>query len=251
MLDFTGKVAIITGGGGDIGRVTAVTLAEQGAKLFIVDVDGEAVEATVKAVREVGGTAEGTTADVSNPEQVEAYAQKAADTFGDIDLFFNNAGIEGPAAPITDYPVEAFDKVLSVNVRGVFLGLKFVLPRMKSGGAVVNMASVAGLIGSPGLVGYIASKHAVIGITRTAALEQAARNVRVNAVCPAPIQGRMMKSIETNVGATEEDAFKGTVPMGRYGTPQEVANLTVMLLSDEASFMTGSFYTVDGGTKAT
>ncbi|MFN2323932.1 MAG: SDR family NAD(P)-dependent oxidoreductase [Trueperaceae bacterium] len=250
MLDFTGKVAIITGGGGDIGRVTAVTLAEQGAKLFIVDVDGEAVEATVNAVREVGGTAEGMTADVTDPEQVEAYAQKAADTFGDIDLFFNNAGIEGPAAPITDYPVEAFDKVLSVNVRGVFLGLKFVLPRMKSGGAVVNMASVAGLIGSPGLVGYIASKHAVIGITRTAALEQAARNVRVNAICPAPIQGRMMKSIETNAGATEED-FKGTVPMGRYGTPQEVANLTVMLLSDEASFMTGSFYTVDGGTKAT
>lgn len=251
MLEFTGKVAIITGGGGDIGRAVAVTLAKQGAKLFVVDVNGQAIEATLNAVREVGGTAEGMTADVSDPEQVEAYAQKAVDTFGGIDLFFNNAGIEGPAAPITDYPVEAFDKVLSVNVRGVFLGLKYVLPHMKPGGAVVNTSSVAGLIGSPGLVGYIASKHAVIGITRTAALEQAERNVRVNAVCPAPIQGRMMTSIETNVGATEEDAFKGTVPMGRYGTPQEVANLTVMLLSDEASFMTGSFYTVDGGTKAT
>ena len=251
MLDMTGKTAIVTGGGGDIGRAAAVTLAKQGAKVLVVDVNQDAIDLTLGAIRDAGGTGEGMLADVSRADQVEAYAQKAVDTFGGIDLFLNNAGIEGPAAPIPDYPEEDFDKILSINVKGVWLGLKYVLPRMNEGGAVVNTASVAGLIGSPGLGGYVASKHAVIGITRTAALEQAERNVRVNAICPAPIKGRMMTSIESNVGATEEDAFKGMVPLGRYGTPQEVANLAVMLLSDEASYLTGGHYTVDGGTTTT
>jgi len=249
MLDMTGKVAIVTGGGGDIGRTTAVTLVKQGAKVLLVDLNEDALAASADAVRNAGGTVETFAADVSDPAQAEAYAQKAVDAFGKIDLFFNNAGIEGPAAPIVDYPVDAFDKVWSVNVRGVFLGLKAVLPKMTQGGAVVNTASVAGLIGSPGLVGYIASKHAVIGITRTAALEVAGQGIRVNAVCPAPIEGRMMTSIESNAGAPKE-AFESTLPLGRYGTPQEVANLVLMLLSDEASYMTGSYYTVDGGSEA-
>lgn len=248
MLELNGKVAIVTGGGGDIGRTASVTLAKQGAKVLVVDMDQAGIEATVDAVRAAGGTVEGFQANVTQASEVEAYAQKAVDTFGGIDLFFNNAGIEGPAAPITDYPEEAFDQVLSVNVKGVFLGMKYVLARMNDGGAIVNTSSVAGLVGSPGMSGYVTSKHAVIGLTRTAALEVADRQIRVNAVCPAPIKGRMMESIESNVGATEEDAFKGMIPMGRYGTPQEVANLVVMLLSDEAGYLTGSWYAVDGGT---
>ncbi len=250
MLRFDGKVAVVTGGGGDIGRATCVTLAKQGAKVLVVDMNEDAIAKTVDEVQAAGGTAEGFTADVSKAADCEAYAGKAVELWGRIDVFFNNAGIEGPAAPITDYPEDAFDKVIAVNVKGVYLGMKSVIPHMKSGSAIVNTASVAGLQGSPGLVGYVTSKHAVIGMTRVAALELAEKNIRVTAICPAPIKGRMMSSIEKNVGAQEEDAFKGIVPLGRYGTPQEVANLAVMLLSDEASYLTGSFYTVDGGTTA-
>lgn len=250
MLNFNGKVAVVTGGGGDIGRAACVTLAKQGAKVLVVDMNNDAIAKTVDAVQAAGGTAEGFVADVSKAAECQAYADKAMELWGRIDSFLNNAGIEGPAAPITDYPEEAFDKVLSVNVKGVFLGMKSVIPHMESGAAIVNTASVAGLQGSPGLIGYVTSKHAVIGMTRVAALELAEKNIRVNAICPAPIKGRMMSSIETNVGAQEEDAFKGIIPLGRYGTPQEVANLAVMLLSDEASYLTGSFYTVDGGATA-
>lgn len=250
MLRFDGKVAIVTGGGGDIGRAACVTLAKQGAKVLVVDMNEDAIKKTVDDVHAAGGTAEGFAADVSKAADCAAYAGKAIELWGRIDVFLNNAGIEGPAAPIAEYPEDAFDKVIAVNVKGVYLGMKSVIPHMKSGSAIVNTASVAGLQGSPGLVGYVTSKHAVIGMTRVAALELAEKNIRVTAICPAPIKGRMMSSIEKNVGAQEEDAFKAIVPLGRYGTPQEVANLAVMLLSDEASYLTGGFYTVDGGTTA-
>ena len=249
MIDLEGKIAVITGAGGDIGCTTAVTLAKQGASTVAVDIDENAVNETVKVVQDTGGKAEFAIADVTRPEDVEAYVKKAVSTFGGIDLFFNNAGIEGEGGSIVETTVEDFDKVLAVNVKGMFLGLKYTLPRMNKGGAVVNTASVAGLGGSPGMVAYVASKHAVIGITCTAALEAAAMGIRVNAVCPAPIKGRMMDSIEKNLD-TSEDTFEQSIPMGRYGKVQEVANLVTMLLSDEASYLTGSFYTVDGGLTA-
>ena len=249
MLNLSGKTALITGAGGDIGTATATTLARQGASVMLVDIDETATKKAADAVREAGGKAEVATADVTKPEEVERYVQKTLDAFGKIDLFFNNAGIEGKGGPITEYSVEDFEKVLAVNVKGVFLGLKYVLPKLSEGGAVVNTSSVAGLSGSPGMVAYVASKHAVIGITRTAALEAAAKNIRVNAVCPAPISGRMMNSIEENLGASE-DQFEQSIPLGRYGKVQEVANLVTMLLSDEASYLTGSYYTVDGGLTA-
>lgn len=249
VIDLSEKVAIITGAGGDIGQATATTLAKQGASVMLIDIDEKATQRVADAVTEAGGKAEVVSADVTKPEEVEHYVKKTVDRFGKIDLFFNNAGIEGEGATISDYSVQGFDKVLAVNVKGIFLGLKYVLPKMTEGGAVVNTSSVAGLIGSPGVVAYVASKHAVIGITRTAALEMASRNIRVNAVCPAPIGGRMMDSIEKKLG-TSGDQLKQSIPLGRYGRVQEVANLVTMLLSDEASYLTGSYYTVDGGLTA-
>ena len=169
---------------------------------------------------------------------------------------FNNAGIEGAYSPLTDYPEETFRKVLDVNVVGVWLGMKYAGPAMRErgGGSIVNVASTAGLGGTPNLIAYGASKHAVIGMTKSAAIELAPDGTRVNAVCPAPIETRMMRSIER--GANPDDpeavraAFAEAMPMGRYGEPEEVAALVAFLFSDDASFISAGIYTVDGGSRA-
>jgi NAD(P)-dependent dehydrogenase (short-subunit alcohol dehydrogenase family) len=249
MTRFEGRTAVVTGAGGEIGRAVALRLARDGARMLAVDVDATRLDATVRAVEEAGGAAEAFVADVTNAGDVAAYAERAADLgSGRIDLFANNAGVEGPVAPIPDYPDEAFDRVIAVNVRGVFLGLKHVLPRMTRGGAIVNTASTAGVIGAAGLVAYIASKHAVVGITRTAALECGGRGIRVNAVCPGPVEGRMMTSLEDGLGGAEaRAAFLAGLPLGRYARVEEVAGMIGFLLSDEAGFSTGGTYLLDGG----
>ena len=197
-MDFSGKVALVTGGGNGIGRAACVAFARQGAKVVAVDRDGAAAEATAGIIRQNGGDALAVTADVTKSADVKAYVKAAIDKYGRIDCFFNNAGIEGKVPPIAEYDEAVFDAVIGVNVKGVFLGLRHVLPEMirQGGGAVVNTASVAGLVGTPGMPAYVASKHAVIGLTKTAAGEVARQGIRVNAVCPGPVDTRMIHSLE-------------------------------------------------------
>jgi NAD(P)-dependent dehydrogenase (short-subunit alcohol dehydrogenase family) len=252
MARFEGRTAVVTGGSGEIGSATSARLATEGAKVLVVDRDEAGIEATVSAITRAGGVAEGCVADVGDEAAIAAYAEHGARLGeGRIDAFFNNAGIEGAIAPIEQYPAAEFDRVLAVNVRAVFLGLQKVLPRMGQGGAVVNTSSIAGVIGAPGLVGYIASKHAVIGITRVAAMEVGEREIRVNAVCPGPIAGRMIQSLEDGWGGGDvHDALLKAIPMGRYGTVEEVAAIVAFLLSPEAGFCHGAIYLLDGGQTA-
>ena len=249
---FDGKTAVVTGAGGEIGAASARRLAREDAQVLVVDLDKDRVDEVTDGITRAGGNAHGFVADVTQSASVAAYAEQGALLGnGKIDLFVNNAGIEGPLAPVEDFPEEGFDRVIAVNVRGVFLGLKHVVPYLPRGGAVVNTASTAGLMGAAGLVAYIASKHAVIGITRTVALEVAGRGIRVNAVCPGPVEGRMMASIERNTGiADAHRAFVATIPMARYGAVDEVAAMICFLLSDEAGFSTGAYHVLDGAQTA-
>jgi NAD(P)-dependent dehydrogenase (short-subunit alcohol dehydrogenase family) len=256
-MDFTGKVALITGGGNGIGRATALGFGQHGAKVVVVDRDGAAAEATAGIVRQNGGEATAVTADVTKSQDVRAYVKAAIDKYGRIDCFFNNAGIEGKVAPTAEYDEALFDAVIGVNVKGVFLGLRHVLPEMirQKSGAVVNTASVAGLVATPGMPAYVASKHAVIGLTKTAAGEVARQGIRVNAVCPGPVDTRMIHSLEQQLNpadpASVSRRYQAAIPLGRYVVPDEIANTVLFLCSDLASAITGAQYVVDGGRTAT
>ncbi len=256
-MDFNGKVALITGGGNGIGRATAIGFATNGAKLVVVDRDADAGESTAGVIRQQGGQAIFVRADVTRSADVQAYVKATLDAFGAIDCFHNNAGIEGKVAPTAEYDEDTFDAVMGVNVKGVFLGLRHVLPIMlrQQRGAIVNTASVAGLMGSPGMSAYVASKHAVIGLTKVAAGEVARAGVRVNAVCPGPIDTRMIHSLHSMVNPDDPgsvgERYQAGIPIGRYGTPEEIANVVMFLCSDLASNVTGAHYVVDGGRTAT
>lgn len=242
------KVAVITGGAGGIGKVTAKRFLEEGASVVLVDLFEEAL---AEAKKELGGNVLTVQADVSKEEDVEKYVKQTVDNYGKIDIFFNNAGIEGKVAPITEQKVEDLDKVLAVNVRGVFLGLQKVLPVMmeQKSGSIINTSSVAGLGGSPGVSPYIASKHAVVGLTKAAAVESAAYGIRVNSIHPSPVNTRMMRSLESGMNVDEATLAK-SIPLGRYGESDDISNLVLFLASDESTFITGSQYRVDGGMAA-
>ena len=256
-MDFNDKVAITTGGGNGIGRATASGFANRGARVIVVDSDQAAGEATAGILRQQGGDAYFIPADVTKSADVRNYVKLALEKYGAIDCFHNNAGIEGSVAPTHEYDEDMFDRVMAVNVKGVFLGLRHVLPVMleQGRGAVVNTASVAGLVASPGMPAYVASKHAVIGLTKTAAGEVARSGVRVNCICPGPINTRMIHSLESMISADDPasvgTSYQSNIPIGRYGTADEVANLAVFLCSDLASNITGAQYVVDGGRTAT
>lgn len=241
-------VVIVTGAGGDIGRAACVILAERGAHVVAVDRAPEPLAATVARVRELGGTATGVVADVTDPDDVTGYARRAAE-LGPVTGFFNNAGIEGSVAPLGEMSVADFDRVMAVNARGVFLGLSAVLPLLEPGGAVVNAASVAGLRGAPAMAAYVASKHAVVGLTKVAALEVTERQIRVNAVCPGGVDGRMIESLDRQRVALGMDA-RPMSSMGRRATPEDVARAVVFLLGPESGFVSGTTLTIDGGRTA-
>ena len=251
----TNKVAVITGGAGAIGLTTAKLYADQGAKVLLVDLNEAALK---NAVETLGANhASYFVADVTNPDQTKGYIDAAMERYGKIDILFSNAGIEGKVGPIVDTAVEEFDKVMAVNVRGVWLSLKYGIPAMlKSGapGSIIITSSIAGLHGFAGLSPYVTSKHAVIGLMRSAVKELAGTGVRVNTIHPAPIEGRMMRSIEEGAapgaGTQAKSAFSALIPAGRYGNPDEVGNVALFLASDESSYCTGGCFSVDGGMSA-
>ena len=250
-----GRVAVVTGAAGVIGRATLRLLAERGARIIAVDRREADLQA---AVRELPSSAQAlaVAADITQEDEVAGYVRAAVERFGAIDVFYNNAGIEGDIAPITKYELESFRRVLEVNVVGVFLGLKHVLPVMlkQNKGSIINTASIAGLIGSPDIAVYSASKHAVIGLTKSAAQECAGTGVRVNCVCPGMIDSRMLSA--TIAGRNPGNApvppekIVERIPARRLGQPSEVASIVAFLASDEASYVSGAAYTVDGGRTA-
>lgn len=252
-----GKVAVVTGAAGGIGKACCVELARMGASLLMVDVSASALDEAARAVVKEGGAVETAVADVTSGEAVRSYVATALSRFGSIDVFCNNAGIEGAVAPITEYPEEAFDQVVAVNLRGVFLGLRYVLPVMvrQRSGSVVNTASMAGLVGLPMTSAYNATKAGVIALTETAAAEVAGAGVRVNAVCPGIIETRMTRSLAASFSPSDPaaawKAMASTPPLGRFGKPEEIASVIAFLASPKASYVTGAAWLIDGGVVGT
>jgi NAD(P)-dependent dehydrogenase (short-subunit alcohol dehydrogenase family) len=250
-----GKVAVVTGAAGIIGSATIRLLAERGAKIVAVDRKAADLEAATKELP-ASAQALAITADVSDEDEVKDYVRATIAKFGTIDVFYNNAGVEGEVKAITDYPLEEFRRVLDVNVVGVFLGIKHVLPVMlkQNKGSIINTASIAGLMGSPHIAVYSASKHAVVGLTKSVAWECSGTGVRINCVCPGLIDSRMLSAIfQGRFGGNAPPPMEKIVeriPARRLGQASEVASIVAFLASDEASYVSGSAYTVDGGRTA-
>ncbi len=247
-----GKVALVTGSGAGIGRAAALKFAEEGANVIVSDVNMDGGKETVALVKAKGGEAKFTQGDVSKPTQVEALITAAVETYGRLDCACNNAGIEGKIVALAEQEEENFDRVLSINAKGTFLCLKYEIRHMikQGGGAIVNLSSVAGLIGFPGLSPYVASKHAINGLTKNAALEYSKFGIRVNSICPGGIETRMLDSLVTQASGgrvSTREMMEPLHPIGRIGTPDEVAELIVWLCSPHASFMTGANIPIDGG----
>ena len=247
-ISFNGHTALVTGAGSGIGEAIALSLAASGAKVMVQDIDLAKAEKVAAAIVAAGGLAKAQGGDVSSPEDVKAMVAAAASFGGKLTLLVNNAGIGGPSAPVGDYPLDGWRKVMGINLDSVFYGMHFAIPEIlkAGGGAIVNMASILGSVGFAGSAAYVAAKHAVVGLTRNAALEYSAKGIRVNAIGPGFIDTPLLAALPP--GAKE--GLVAMHPIGRLGKADEVAALALFLLSDQASFITGSYHLVDGGYTA-
>jgi NAD(P)-dependent dehydrogenase (short-subunit alcohol dehydrogenase family) len=243
-----GKIALITGAGSGMGRATSLLFAREGAKIAAVDLDEKSAADTVAQIERAGGQAVAIRADVSVEDDARQMVETAIGRLGVPTVVFNNAGIEGESAFIGKMTSEAFDRVIAINLRGVFLGMKFVLPHMvdAGGGSIINQASIAGLIGVRGGAAYCAAKAGVIAMTRVAALEYARYNIRVNCICPGGIETEMAKRIRRGAEPDPKAVSRISV-LGRMGLPEEIANMALFLASNDSSFATGAPFVVDGG----
>jgi NAD(P)-dependent dehydrogenase (short-subunit alcohol dehydrogenase family) len=247
MYEFEGKVAIVTGAASGIGRASAQYYAREGAKVVVSDVNEQGGQETVRLIQASGGEAFFVITDVANPTDCEALVRKTVEKFGRLDFACNNAGIGGEQNPTADYGIEAWQRVIAINLSGVFYCMKYEVPELlkSGGGAIVNMASILGKVGFAGAPAYVAAKHGVIGLTKNAAIEYSAKGIRVNSIGPAFIRTPMVASLEENPEALS--ALVSLHPTGRLGKPEEVAELVIWLSSNRASFVTGAYYAVDGG----
>jgi NAD(P)-dependent dehydrogenase (short-subunit alcohol dehydrogenase family) len=248
---FEHKVALVTGGSSGIGQATAVGFAAQGARVFIADIDVAAGKKVAQGINESGGQATFVKTDVSNASEVEAFVNRVIETCGRLDYAFNNAGIEDALMPTADCTEENWDRIIKINLKGVWLCMKYEIPQMikQRAGVIVNTASTAGLVGAPGWPAYSASKGGIIQLTRTAALEYAKFGIRINAVCPGAVRTPLSYRIRAHVAKLKVPDVEPP-PMGRRAEPEEITRVVLWLCSDEASFVTGIAMPVDGGVTA-
>jgi NAD(P)-dependent dehydrogenase (short-subunit alcohol dehydrogenase family) len=245
------KVAIVTGAAGGIGAASALLFVQEGARVLLVDRDEQGLHTVADGIEPDRVAIQ--VADVSSPTDTERYVAHAVERFGGLDVLFANAGVEGTVAPIRAGNLEEFDRVIAINLRGAWLGLRAAIPRIaeRGGGSIVLTSSVAGLVGSPGLAPYVASKHALVGLAKAAAIECAPLGIRVNCVNPGPIENRMMRSIEEQLapgaGDKVKQGFLSAVPLRRYGLNEEIARMVLFLASSDSSYSTGAVFLADGG----
>ncbi len=248
------KVALITGAGSGMGKAAALLFAAEGAAVAAVDIDEAAAVEVAREITGNRGKAFGMRADVSNPADAQRMVEETVKRFGKLNVLYNNAGIEGEANLTANFSLEGWEKVIGVNLRGIFLGMKYAIPEMikAGGGSIINTSSTAGLSGVRGGCAYAASKHGVIGLTKTAALEYARRNIRVNAICPGPIATPLLERIAGFQKSREVtvQSMGANTPAGRPGAPEEIAKVALFLASDEASYANGGVFAIDGGQTA-